>query len=383
MTDGGRGYLADSIKALENKGITISPYYNVFEQITRLLGGDSAFTKYGNVPSCIYINYWLNTEVKKNYALLYNNEAFKIFSEFSQNYSIKRYGKEYNSCKNYIRLLNPNEYDKMGILYLLYSYYDNLVSSNLQNNNDSRCTYVGLLAKHYRNILGSPEDYKDMFSQLESLKKLIEKKELEFELKCSSTFKMITLTKEDPPNSEGLPGQKDNRESLPVASATDESGVSGKSADRMIITDRAILPQPSNTEATELNSSRNPVTEVTTENHHLVTAQEAAHYVERTPEEEVHGETQHVQYPSLPEARFRAQRVQEPYNTLNMFSYQGPQQVDIHTPPEKSMSPTSQSEDVGEEEEESIKFLVVLEDFHQENSQIFRNMIVGLLDMLQ
>ncbi|VUZ99516.1 PIR protein [Plasmodium vivax] len=347
MTDGGREYLADSIKALQSKGITTSPYNNIFEEITRLFGGDHAFSQYGNIPTCIYINYLINKNIREKSNSLYNEKSFEIFKEFDYNYSKIRFNNQINSCKSYMRLLNTDEYHRMDMLYLLYSYYDQLGSSNLQNKPNERCTYVGLLAKHYRNILGSPEDYKDMFSQLESLKKLIEKKELEFELKCSSTFKMITLTKEDPPNSEGLPGQKDNRESLPVASATDESGVSGKSADRMIITDRAILPQPSNTEATELNSSRNPVTEVTTENHHLVTAQEAAHYVERTPEEEVHGETQHVQYPSLPEARFRAQRVQEPYNTLNMFSYQGPQQVDIHTPPEKSMSPTSQSEDVG------------------------------------
>ncbi|SCA60037.1 hypothetical protein PVT01_000067500 [Plasmodium vivax] len=36
-----------------------------------------------------------------------------------------------------------------------------------------------------------------------------------------------------------------------------------------------------------------------------------------------------------------------------------------------------------EEEDDSVKFLVLLEDFHQENSQIFKNMKVGLLDMLQ
>ncbi|KMZ95226.1 hypothetical protein PVMG_05144 [Plasmodium vivax Mauritania I] len=36
-----------------------------------------------------------------------------------------------------------------------------------------------------------------------------------------------------------------------------------------------------------------------------------------------------------------------------------------------------------EEDDESVKFLVVLEDLHQENSQFFMNMKVGILDMVQ
>ncbi|SCA60842.1 VIR protein [Plasmodium vivax] len=324
-----------------------SVYGKHFKKLATLLNGNHAFITYTRVPSCIYINYWLNEYIQKELSSLYNEKSFDIFKKFAHTYSKIKYNNEYNSCKQYIKFIEHEEFKRLNILYLLYDYYDQLVSPNLQNKHDSQCTYVSLLAQHYRNISRSPDEYKDLFSQLESLKKLIEEKELEFKLKCSSTLSTITLPKEDVPNSEGPHGQKDTRESLPVASATGPNDVSGKSADRMTNTDPVILHQPPNTEATELNSSRNPVTEVTTENHHLVTAQEAAHYVGRTPEEEVHGETQHVPYPSLPEARFRAQRVQEPYNTLNMFSYQGPQQVDIHTPPEKSMSPTSQSEDVG------------------------------------
>ncbi|CAI7724116.1 PIR protein [Plasmodium vivax] len=343
----GQQYLDDTLKALEKEGIKKYPYYNLFHEIARLYGGDDAFSQKGVIPSCIYSNYWLNKYIQEKHSSLYNETTFEMLKKFDYNYSQIRFNNQKNSCKSYMRLLNTDEYHRMDILYLLYSYYDQLGSSNLQNKPNERCTYVSLLAQHYRDISSSHEKYKDIFNQLELLKDLIEKRELHYNLRCSSTFKMITLPKEDVPNSEGPHGQKDTRESLPVASATGPNDVSGKSADRMTNTDPVILHQPPNTEATELNSSRNPVTEVTTENHHLVTAQEAAHYVGRTPEEEVHGETQHVPYPSLPEARFRAQRVQEPYNTLNMFSYQGPQQVDIHTPPEKSMSPTSQSEDVG------------------------------------
>ncbi|KMZ77111.1 hypothetical protein PVIIG_05614 [Plasmodium vivax India VII] len=36
-----------------------------------------------------------------------------------------------------------------------------------------------------------------------------------------------------------------------------------------------------------------------------------------------------------------------------------------------------------EEDDESVKFLVVLEDLHQEISQISRNMVVGMLDIVQ
>ncbi|SCA60305.1 hypothetical protein, conserved [Plasmodium vivax] len=36
-----------------------------------------------------------------------------------------------------------------------------------------------------------------------------------------------------------------------------------------------------------------------------------------------------------------------------------------------------------EEEDDSVKFLELLEDFHQEISEIFRNMVVGMLDIVK
>ncbi|EDL42774.1 variable surface protein Vir6, putative [Plasmodium vivax] len=323
-----------------------SAYNNHFKKLATFLNGNHAFIEYTRVPSCIYINYWLNKNIQEEHNSLYNEKSFDIFKEFTHTYSKIKYNNENNSCREYIKLLNPIEYHRMGILNTLYNLYDLLGSSVYHNYPHPPCTFVSLLAREYRDIFSSPETYKDLFNQLKSLKDLIVKRELHLKLECPTKFSQITLPKEDTHNSVGHNVEKDTKVSLSVPSETDSTGLQGKNSDSRTITE-VTLPLSTNLGQTELNQPEKPATGVTIENQHLVTAQEPAHYLGRTPEEEVHGETQHAQYRRLPEASFTEQRVDDPYNTLNVFSYQRPHHVDIHTHPEKSMSPTSQSEDVG------------------------------------
>ncbi|GAB69452.1 CYIR protein [Plasmodium cynomolgi strain B] len=208
LTGLGRGYLGESIDVLKKGGINTSPYYKLFEELARLFSGDDASIRYGIIPSCIYINYLLNKNMRANYGYLYNEESFKILKLFDHNYSIKKYNNLKNSCESYIRFLDTNEYKSMDVLYELYYLYDQLVSSNIQNNIGLSCAYISLLARHYRNILDIPNVSKFLLSKLESLKELIVEREKNFKLKCSLTLPQITLPTEDTTNSVGHYGKK-------------------------------------------------------------------------------------------------------------------------------------------------------------------------------
>ncbi|KNA02228.1 hypothetical protein PVNG_04459 [Plasmodium vivax North Korean] len=225
MTANGRKYLAESTEALKSKQINTSRYSNLFEEITRHLGGDHAFSQYGNIPSCIYVNYWLNKEVKKNYDHLYNDESFNIFNKFINNYSEIRYKKDYNICKEYIKLLDYNESQRMNILYLLYDYYDQLKLSVQFNNLEQKCTNLGIIFHHYQNILSSHEKYKDIISQLESLKNLILKIESKHNLRCSSTMSKIVFPKEESSDSVKHPEAHSMKISLPDELTKHQSSV--------------------------------------------------------------------------------------------------------------------------------------------------------------
>ncbi|KMZ88765.1 hypothetical protein PVBG_05857 [Plasmodium vivax Brazil I] len=321
-----------------------SAYNNHFKKLATFLNGDHAFIEYTRVPSCIYINYWLNKNIQEEHNSLYNEKSFDIFKEFTHTYSKIKYNNENNSCREYIKLLNPIEYHRMGILNTLYNLYDLLGSSVYHNYPHPPCTFVSLLAREYRDIFSSPETYKDLVNQLKSLKDLIVKRELHLKLECPTKFSQITLPKEDAPNPLGHSVEKDTKVSLSVPSETDPTGLQGKSADSRTITD-VTLPLSTNPGQTELNPPEKPATELTIENNHLVTPQGGTHYVgrisERVQEEPV------VQYTRLPEEKFTEQRVEDVYNVLHGFPYRRPHQVDSDTHPEKSVSPMGQPDDVG------------------------------------
>ncbi|VUZ99657.1 PIR protein [Plasmodium vivax] len=358
----GQQYLDDTLKALEKEGIKKYPYYNLFHEIARLYGGDDAFSQKGVIPSCIYSNYWLNKYIQEKHSSLYNERTFEMLKKFDYNYSEIKYKNQRNSCSKYIKLLKPNEYQIMDILYSLYNYYDKFKLSIGNKYPQPPCTVLGIIFHNYKNILSSLEQYKDLISHLKSLKDLILTIESTHNLRCSSTMSKIVFPKEDIPNPVVHYGEQGTKRSLPDASPTDRTSVSEESADIRTITDVVTLPQPPNPERTELIGSGETVKEVTKENQHIVTPEEETHYVERTPEKGVYGETEHVkslpairevpeepvvQYTRLPEAKFTEKTDEDPDNILDVFPYRRPNQVDIDSHPERPMSPPIQSEDVG------------------------------------
>ncbi|CAG9483791.1 unnamed protein product [Plasmodium vivax] len=215
MTENGWRYLAKSIEALEKKPNNKSPYDKVFEEMARLLGGDGAFSYYGNIQSCIYINYWLNKHIQKEHNSIYNENTFEFLKEFAHNYSKIKHSNELNSCKEYIKLLDYNESQRMNILYLLYDYYDQLKLSVRYNTFQKPCTVLGMIFHHYNDIVKYHEKYKDLISHLESLKNLILKVESEHRLSCPSTLSRIVFQNEESLDSVKHPEAHSVKISLP------------------------------------------------------------------------------------------------------------------------------------------------------------------------
>ncbi|SCA59932.1 Plasmodium vivax Vir protein, putative [Plasmodium vivax] len=412
MTENGWRYLAKSIEALEKKPNNKSPYDKVFEEMARLLGGDGAFSYYGNIQSCIYINYWLNKYIQKEHNSIYNENTFEFLKEFAHNYSKIKHSNELNSCKKYIRVLSTNESQKMEILYMLYDYYDKFMTSVQFNNLEQKCTNLGIIFHHYQNILSSHEKYKDIISQLESLKNLILKIESKHNLRCSSTMSKIVFPKEESSDSVKHPEAHSMKISLPDELTKHQSSVlehnRGGTSTMGVLGLKGTIDSQTNIlqiprESAEIEQPRREQPEI-------------------KPLEMVQEEVS-LEQASLPKATFTRYTTEEPEDThasirsldipraqnndtgLNVSPYPGDGEgimKKINTVISDTLGSVDPAPVLGvsggmgilfvlfkldhsleEEEDECIKFLELLEDFHQENSQIFMNMMVDLLDMLQ
>ncbi|KMZ76942.1 hypothetical protein PVIIG_06016 [Plasmodium vivax India VII] len=197
MTDSSRVYSAKSIKALENERIYTSSYDNLFQEIARVLGGDSAFSQPGPALSCTYINYWLNKEVKtKKYGVLYNKESFEVIKKYADEYSKEKYKNVHNTCKPYIEYIDSDKYQKMSRLYELYDFYSELDIPNYIMN-DSKCETLGNLTRKHNEIIKDYEDEEytknfdnDLIEKRMKIKDLIKNLKLTFPKFCYYNYRL-------------------------------------------------------------------------------------------------------------------------------------------------------------------------------------------------
>ncbi|KMZ82420.1 hypothetical protein PVIIG_06128 [Plasmodium vivax India VII] len=158
-------YNAQYEEHLKNK--TLIGLHNV-------LSNDDAFYKGITPLYCSYINHWLNREVQNtsnNVDKLY----FPIFQKFSDKLSSEKGRKKDSTCNNYIFDLGDETINNMNFLYNLYDAYNEIISRYIYDKTKT-CDNLVLLAKNYRDYIDKYyEEDKNLYNNLEYIIKEIDK----------------------------------------------------------------------------------------------------------------------------------------------------------------------------------------------------------------
>ncbi|KMZ85549.1 hypothetical protein PVBG_06316 [Plasmodium vivax Brazil I] len=144
---------------------------SIFKKIGTFLTGDSAFGFIGQEPSCIYVNYWLNNQLRK----LYYNEGkheFDVFKDFSDKFTLQRGKKINNSCRPHMNFYDDVKWDRIKFLYEWYEKFEKYISYN-KHKSESKCNEITILRKEF-NVFTNKHDGEDQ----ELMNKLIKFKDL-------------------------------------------------------------------------------------------------------------------------------------------------------------------------------------------------------------
>ncbi|SCA60013.1 hypothetical protein, conserved [Plasmodium vivax] len=143
---------------------------------------------------CIFVNFWLNKELRKKYANI-NPTIFNILDKFVVNFNIDNYNIKENTCHGYIKYLNPDVYKKMLILDDLYNKYKQLKSFN-GTENDDLCTIFSFMGQIYKPAFDNNKSDSNFIKKLEEYTDLIKTNKWATNTRCPAKY-YITLPKPD------------------------------------------------------------------------------------------------------------------------------------------------------------------------------------------
>ncbi|KNA01561.1 hypothetical protein PVNG_05007 [Plasmodium vivax North Korean] len=334
---------------------------------------------------CRYINFWLNKEVRGRENEKYR-QHFDIFQDFSHKFAFENQGRYDDSCKEYIHYMNENDYNRMKLLYDFFDMYINL-NSEYNRDREEACKNLLSSANTYNDAIDNYYDHhRDIFYKIRYVKDLIDKiiKNPDSECKQNVHFrKPKTLIEEERQKelariAEERKKQEDAERQRQEANETERRRREAEAAKRQSTQQiqQELVPQRG---IPQMHTSHDAHREIFQQG-------ESRSSVEL----ENPGETLHLEE-------------QDPSNLLrhrlrlsNSGTYEDSQEPALGKLYDDQLGKRfhkQENEDtrtegsyldhsLEEEEDESIKFLELLEDFHQENSQIFKIMKVGILDMV-
>ncbi|KMZ89798.1 hypothetical protein PVMG_06066 [Plasmodium vivax Mauritania I] len=395
------------------------------KEFFRLIRNDNAYY-YGLTKNyCKYVNFWLNDEfMKKGYHI--TGPEFHVFQTFVKKLN-ENTGNQNKLCDNYINRLKPEEFKKIDLLHRLYNSYNEIKVSPVTDS-IKKCNNLHLLAKNYSEFIDEYYDDNNFYKNLEYIKKLIlnitdkdnspcvdkiyfrtPKKVIEIQeaerrareeetarkaLEEEKARKALEEEKARKARVEALDNQKaemeqrvqslrGNTEQLQLLRNNPLYGTSMEKSLSLSTDDSRVLQTPEGTlrHQTEENIlqreegyAQNDASRTTgtfggsTGFPGYIT--EVLGSVEPGPVLGVSG-IQSFKIINI-SLYYSKKKLSSSYNyVLNSLNFLLNFSI-LHLDPS-----------LEEEEDECIKFLELLEDFHQENSQIFMNMMVDLLDMLQ
>ncbi|CAG9474502.1 unnamed protein product [Plasmodium vivax] len=398
VSDFAKKYPVDKLEKLN----TLS---DVFTNLQKYLSNGAVFASpdiYNGEGTCKYISYLLCDGILKKKREC-DEHTFNYFKDFVYDYNIKTNS---HKCSNKLKYLDDHEYKKMKALYQLYELYDKLKLTYLQE--DYRCTTFGQIIANYNDALKKYDNQSDKDYDL--IKKLLDLKELtvntklpsyekcqyrEYELlkpelylkrleEIETKKRQDELQKQQQQELQRLKEQKEHEEALQRQKEqqrgkldTNELLSNGEN-----VLSAALTHQIETEQSFGAESARGEGYRVMQEY-----TRPSSFYSERLRTQKEQLEQPEGGYPEFKDKNMDTSTTSgirgaikdtfttivenvEPAPILGVSGGMGAFLLQLDPSLE-------------EEEDESVKFLIVLEDFHQENSQFFKNMILGILDMVQ
>ncbi|KMZ82474.1 hypothetical protein PVIIG_06089 [Plasmodium vivax India VII] len=345
----------------------------LFERLSRHLAGDGIYWDISPKLGCSYINYWLNDQIERN-KINVSEDNFNKFKNFSKSYDNDRkmlYRKE--SCEGYLKpIYYEYNYNRKKSLYEMYDWYNWIQIYDVKVKKEEMCYKYSLINYHYRNLKESYTSDDELISKLDDFINVINKSAKSVKEVCGYDI-LPPLSQRENTKQAQEPGSRDTQ--MP-----DSSGES-------------VLQLP--------KEFPGPVTETRPDGHSELLAKPKV--------EEPYAEDSHTEGTDKLESTLEQSEVvessdaslRERLGNVSSVARLLPKLPELRYEYEDRLRESIERPDGGmgdtkgiltnvqdtffsiEEEDECIKFLVVLEHFHQENSQFFMNMKVGILDMVQ
>ncbi|CAG9472751.1 unnamed protein product [Plasmodium vivax] len=170
LTDDGKKVLNITFGYFKDESRIINANLPIFNEFARILTADHVFSQYGKPLSCMYINFWLNEEIKNNYNDRYVSN-FNLFDNFATKFATERDKDGYskNLCKIHINELVDDEYRKKQILYKLYNLYNDYKKPPKGKTSEQLCNNFNLMHIESR---GASDNIKQDVKFVELLKEL-------------------------------------------------------------------------------------------------------------------------------------------------------------------------------------------------------------------
>ncbi|KMZ79364.1 hypothetical protein PVIIG_05995 [Plasmodium vivax India VII] len=414
LTVGGQAYLNSPHDTRNSKIPNFTYREDILEWIVKHLGCTKVFWGgYTNIP-CKYINFWLNEKIKVLYTYV-SNSYFKNYEEFVKKfYKVVEGYDIYESCTKNINFLDDDdEYKKLNTLYTLYKKYDELQNINQYQYKDKRtCELIQDITNLANDIARSHKNDDEFIKILKNLRNTIKNAEGRYKTLCESDLKqldtMVTETAfppkvHKPPTPPEISQSSDSLEqAIPQALAqrVSDNGIPNQPQPKVDLPVEQFRSEEHPTKAShsELPSQVSPLLEVPFREQHS----RGSHHASSRHTENLHDDG----FNSEPFSRDHNEQSPDAHSSSEYTGYnsvgEGITKRGVITPTDGTQSYLETfkgtitgilgSVDPGpvlgvsggmgalfllfkEEEDDSVKFLEVLEDFHQEISEIFRNMV--------
>ncbi|KNA01622.1 hypothetical protein PVNG_06011 [Plasmodium vivax North Korean] len=318
-------YLDNIMPDLRTQIPNLNKDEDIIKKYFRLLRNDGIFYAGLKNNYCKYINFWLNKEYRdKDYHK--KIPKFDFFKTFISKLNYEIHKNNTTTCENYINHLDTERISKIDFLHLLYDAYNKINNLSKSKLNDT-CSDIALLDKNYNTSI---YDYyvsdKNLFNKIERIKGLILGIKEKYKSPCTNSLYFSTPQK-----------LIDLQEKEALEARLEELRKQKEEAERRESEE-------------QLKRSKSP--------------RDSLFLQEHTPEGRIRYKIEENE-PLGEESYAQNDEFQVILLTFSDLLNQHLFLVYL------------------EEEDESIKFLVVLEDFHMEISQIFINMVVGMSDIVQ
>ncbi|SCA83723.1 hypothetical protein PVT01_000095300 [Plasmodium vivax] len=384
---------------------------DVFKELSRHIHNHGVFYDY-SPKACWYICYVLHKFVEKNFYEKYDEKLFNIFLRFLIKYKLD-YSYRSDTCVNDMVYTNSTTFDEMDALYRTYDEYKKFLSTN-RHINDNTCRNLKAFVHTYNGYVNSNKSDSSHFNSiLENLEKNVKKTLQYYDHKCESNkyslsnLQLYTEPKKEQPT---LEAAKQLSDTSPLMSSP-QDGLEPKGPnhiDTLKNQEEPPISLPRGNQMSHENQGNELRTETTQDTSIEVRAQTGQHPGtsdnHRTRSQAALAQALDQRYLGAFGLRGQPDNYRE--NLLSSPSALEKEDDGILGRMKGAFSTISENVDpvplmgvsggmgalfllfrlelsLEEEEDAYVEFLVVSMDHSQEHSQIFKNMMLGILDMVQ